>query len=494
MIVLSSHDLSRVGRQVRVPFVVKVLVADEVCELEVTKVFRQLPGKRLTALARFKGKTVVAKLFFHPKSWQRHHAKERNGIQEIRKQGFSAPDIVSEHQLQKSGSVILLEYLKTARSLAELLSIDSDVREQGTSSEESKTLRKLVIKLLCDCHNVGLWQRDMHLGNYLLKDGQLYLIDGADIQLREKAATKQERLINIADFVSQFPVRWDKELESMLTTYQEGYEKFSLVDIEQVRGLIQKIRLRRLAHIEKKAFKATSANQRIKNAHCYCVYDRKLKSEHAEGFIDNSDSPFEALPLLKDGDTTTVGETALSNFSTVVKRYNIVSFGKWVSHLFIPSRAHKCWKNANMLLLLGLKTLRPFMFYEERRFWIFRLRAYFLSEKLPSANLLEQLSDNVNPINREDLISEFEIFFNVMKDYQISHGDMKATNFIYYNRRVYILDLDAMKRHKFRWLAKRKAVSDIRRFEKNWRGGPYEELFAPLVEKLYLERQVSTND
>ncbi|MFK7863489.1 MAG: lipopolysaccharide kinase InaA family protein [Pseudohongiellaceae bacterium] len=491
---LSSKELAQLGREAKAPFKIGMATDEGVKNLVVTKILRLLPGKRLTAVAQYQGSTVVAKLFFHPQSWQRHRDKERQGIKVIKKHKLLAPEIVAEYQLEQVGAVILLEYLEAANSLAEHFLIENQDDTNDPSKANLDKVLSSAFELLCLCHNCGLWQRDMHLGNYLLCEERLYLIDGADIQLHSEAANKTERLESIAEFASQFPVYWDRKLETMLNSYGEHYRALSQDELATIRCLVNQIRRKRLAHIEKKVFKTTSANRKIQRIDCLYVHDRRLSVSQVEEFTQSPSSSFDKSPLLKNGDTTTVGQAVFANLSTVVKRYNVISFGKWLSHLPVPSRAQKCWKNAHMLLLLGLRTPRPLMFYEERKFWLFRYRAYFLNEKLPASNLLDQLNDENEFINKPELVTAFETFFQAMKDYQISHGDMKATNFVFYNSSLYILDLDGMKRHKFKWVARRKGMNDVRRFEKNWRDSPHEALFAPLIDKLYQERQVPRHD
>lgn len=494
MTTYTGHSLSLVGRQLTVPCNIKLLGDGETGSLEIVKVLRILPGKRLTAIANHDGKTVVAKLFFRPKSWQRHLDKELSGIQEIQTQGFNAPGILGQYQLSEEGSVILLEYLESAINLADYFSESRGKEDSDQNSHDLNQVLDLVFQLLCDCHSAGLWQRDMHLGNYMLYQQRLYLVDGADIELLPEAASKPLRLENIADFISLFPVNWDDRIDFMLAAYKKNYASLTAVDSETVLPLVRKLRLKRLAHIEKKAFRASSANRKVKNIRRYYVHDRHFDEHQIDKFVVDPSVYLGSNSLLKDGDTTTVGETELVDIPLVVKRYNITSFGKWLAHLWTPSRAHRCWKNAIMLSLLGVNTPRPYLFLEERWFWIVRLRAYFLSEKVHSENLLEQLQSDRSSINTSDLINAFEAFFGIMKNYQISHGDMKATNFIFLTGKLYVLDLDSMKRHRFKWWANRKHLSDIRRFEKNWRGSAYEETFAPLIEKLYSREQGIAND
>ena len=73
-----------------------------------------------------------------------------------------------------------------------------------------------------------------------------------------------------------------------------------------------------------------------------------------------------------------------------------------------------------------------------------------------------------------------------MIDYKISHGDMKATNFIFYEDKLLVLDLDAMKRHSNTKSFQRAIQKDLDRFMKNWRESPHEEEFRKIIYDLKL--------
>jgi tRNA A-37 threonylcarbamoyl transferase component Bud32 len=142
-----------------------------------------------------------------------------------------------------------------------------------------------------------------------------------------------------------------------------------------------------------------------------------------------------------------------------------------------------------MLGLLGIHTPRPYLFLEERLYWVFQRRSYFLTEKIQANNLLLQLEDTNEKVDEAKLITAFANFFEIMYSYQISHGDMKATNFIFQEDKLYVLDLDAMQRHRFKWWSSKRSMSDIKRFEKNWIGSRYEQVFAPMIKQYHEKRR-----
>ena len=72
-----------------------------------------------------------------------------------------------------------------------------------------------------------------------------------------------------------------------------------------------------------------------------------------------------------------------------------------------------------------------------------------------------------------------------MREYKISHGDMKATNFIYTSKLLYVLDLDSMRRHKMAVRFRNRFSKDLARFRKIWIGtrlaAPVEQLIEKMV-------------
>jgi tRNA A-37 threonylcarbamoyl transferase component Bud32 len=480
----ASKDLVELGRNVPTPCTVSLLDGEVEVDLEILDILRILPGKRLTAVASMNGEKVVAKLFFHPQAWKRKLKKELSGMQEFAQHQLATPKVLSQQSIKGSGAVILIEYLETGISLA-----DYFAKQRVATAVEGKKVWSLLFNALCSCHNTGLWQGDMHLGNYMLFQDQLYLVDGGDVHRLRKPLQKYRRLENIADFISQFPVSFDDQVEWMLESYQANYTEFSPADLAKIRPRVQSLRIQRLCDFERKMFRSTSANRKAKTSIYHLVHDRILQERDLAAFVKNPDSYVKQDQMLKDGHTTTVVQASIGGIAMVLKRYNIVGLLQAIKHLFDESRAHRCWRNASMLGLLGIHTPRPYLFLEERLYWVFQRRSYFLAEKIQANNVLLQLEDAEEKVDEAKLIIAFANFFEIMYAYHISHGDMKATNFIFKEDKLYVLDLDAMRRHRFKWWSHKRSMSDIKRFEKNWVGSRYEQVFAPMIKQYHENRR-----
>ena len=116
-------------------------------------------------------------------------------------------------------------------------------------------------------------------------------------------------------------------------------------------------------------------------------------------------------------------------------------------------------------------------------FWIFRRRAYFLCEYIEGSDLATAWSKQELETNEKETVALFRDLFRIFADYRISHGDMKATNFLVKEKILHVLDLDAMVRHRTDVKFKEKFNKDLQRFRKNWLG----TLLEPEVDELLSE-------
>src|SRR5690606_21414697 len=135
-------------------------------------ILRVLPRRRVVALARWHGRTVVAKLFFARGRWQQHLQRERHGITNMVEAGITTPALVDVGSCTDNGcGVLLMQYVENAESLGE--------RWQRVDREARAVLLQRAVALIAHCHARGLVQRDIHLDNFLLQGDTLFLLDAA---------------------------------------------------------------------------------------------------------------------------------------------------------------------------------------------------------------------------------------------------------------------------------------------------------------------------
>ena len=75
--------------------------------------------------------------------------------------------------------------------------------------------------MIGECHRAGIWQRDIHLQNFMLANEEVYLLDGGDIKAEDGGLSLDTALHNLAVFFAQFPVSRDSRVDEWLGYYRE---------------------------------------------------------------------------------------------------------------------------------------------------------------------------------------------------------------------------------------------------------------------------------
>lgn len=193
-----------------------------------------------------------------------------------------------------------------------------------------------------------------------------------------------------------------------------------------------------------------------------------------EEYLSTTDKAF------KHDRTTTVKPLKLASNSYVLKRYNARSAWHKIKRALRASRAQRCWCMSFHFQRAGLNVAEPVMVLEDR-FGPVTKHAYLVNALLNGQELLTLLpsmSAGEQIIVKEAVTEAFK----QLREHRISHGDMKASNLLWVDQKLFFIDLDAAQKHrsKLSWqLANKK---DRKRFLKNWQAHPeLLALFSTLV-------------
>jgi len=470
----TSAELISMGRHIPTPFSINISTEQGEAEMKISSLLRVVPGRRLVALSSWKNRTVIVKIFLSNGRWKQNMLKDIAGINQLRQARIPTPKLLLQTTTaDSSAGVMLIDYLHDGVSLATLF-------DNATDKTSKAKIAQMGVKAIGDCHRAGLYQDDVHLDNFMLSAGVTYVLDGGDIKDKLDVAKRRD---NLAAFLAQFPAAQDKSWREAIDAYGNGASELFEGDINEFPSRVVAARRKRLSTYERKLTRSTTANRCEQGRDFFYIYDRSLHSPDLERFIDEPDSFIDEQRLLKDGNSSTVALVKINERNFVLKRYNIKSFWHGISRAFRPSRAQNSWRSASVLQMLGVATAQPFLFLEERAFWFLRKRAYFLCEYIESSDLRTAWENQELEASEEHLVALFRDLFKTMAEYQISHGDMKATNFLIKQNKVYVLDLDAMTRTESREKFKDMFSKDMKRFQKNWEGTS----MAPHIETLLTE-------
>ncbi len=196
-------------------------------------------------------------------------------------------------------------------------------------------------------------------------------------------------------------------------------------------------------------------------AHCYTPQMQAVLA-NIENVIHN------AASVLKDDASSTVVVVNVDGRDLVIKRTNAKNWFYKLRRLFAMTRAQKNWKNAQKLLALGINTFEPIAILEER-FGPLRKRGYFI------CSYVSGISASVYFAANSKLQEKWELAANHICDVVallarnwISHRDLNLHNIILIDDKPWLIDLDAMRQHRWYLTAKRGEKRERERFLQEW--------------------------
>ncbi len=195
------------------------------------------------------------------------------------------------------------------------------------------------------------------------------------------------------------------------------------------------------------------------------VFSDQIPDEFKAQLLADVDGLMQAGTVLKDDGATTVVKIAVAENNYIVKRYNARSLGHAVKRSLRQSRAERCWQMSTEFQHVGLTVAEPIAMLE-RRFGPFCGNAYFVSACVDGVELLEWLPQQQEPVQQQ-VAAEIRQLFSTFLQHRLSHGDMKATNLLWSDQKIVLIDLDAACVHRFSVLARRGYLRDVRRFIRN---------------------------
>lgn len=457
--------LRQSGREPLLPL--RVVTADG--PLVIDQWLRVLPGQRLVGAGEISGKRVLAKLFIAPRARQ-HWQREQQGLVALAEAAIPTPGMEASGEFTDGGYFLCTHYLEGARTLQQEWDELADAVPPSPGDPRASVLLAQALDSIALLHRAGLIQTDLHMGNFLLHDGQVLVIDGDAIMSLSpgQPISAQQAEDNLAIFFAQLDAAWDAMLELLLIEYLRVNAERPL-NPDRLLGQIKRVRRKRLDAWLAKAVRDCTPFQVEKHWSRFTAVVR----QHAAALrplIAAPDQPFTAVPSLKDGGTSSVTLVEAGEQKLVVKRYNIKGFGHWLSRFWRPSRAWHSWLAGHRLQFLGIATPAPLAMVESR-FGPLRRRAWLVNAFCPGPNLLELFGAEGQRLPTEAEGAALLQVLAQLREARISHGDFKATNLLWHAGQVWLIDLDSLQAHDSESHWQQAWARDRARLMRNWPAG-----------------------
>ncbi len=450
-----AASLRAAGRAPDVPFSVE-LADGRVLEMQ--HLLRVLPGKRVVGEATLEGKTVLAKLFVGAGS-ERHWQRELNGIERLQAGSIPTPKLHAALALAGGGHALLTDFFADAVSLAGLWQRLGERPLADVDDSDVRTLLVPAVVMLARMHRAGLAQADLHPGNFLRLGEHLLVIDGDSVSADSQPLSAAAAAANLGMLLAQLPAAWDERCPALLAAYLAA-KGIPGVDKPMLRNEIDRVRRWRVQDYLAKCGRDCTLFQVERRATRFSSVVRAAAGR-LRAVLPDPDLAIESGERLKSGNTCTVAQTG----DLVIKRYNLKGIGHALSRLWRPSRAWHSWREGHRLRVLGIPTPAPLAVVEER-FGPLRRRAWLVNEFCPGISLAQHLSPDREPPPAE--AAAIVSLFSTLHRLRISHGDLKASNLLWHDGRVWLIDLDAVTAHRSDVAWRKAWRRDRGRLLRNW--------------------------
>jgi len=300
---VDSQYLRSAGRAVEVPFHIRINCDGRTHELLCMDVLRILPGKRLVCLGEWNSREVVVKFFLNPRSATRHCSREAKGVMALEAAGIKTPELLFRGRLSSDDSPVLgFQRIIHSQNLAEAW-------ETITDDAQRIALLSRAVAVIADQHEAGIRQEDLHPGNFLITEKDIYAIDGdaVDTHLIGEPLPRLKSLRNIALFFAQFQPKYDKLAPEV---FHEYAKKRAWQDGDELSArLIKEIRSKRNVRKKdylKKIYRESTAFVCRQSWRQHMVCDRNFYSKAIVDFLADPNFFVDSGRLLKEGNSSTV--------------------------------------------------------------------------------------------------------------------------------------------------------------------------------------------
>jgi len=466
---ISLQQLQNVTHEFAAPFRLQADGQVIYCQ----ELIRVVPGKRLVFLGtftndRYTDLPVIVKLFVHASRAKKHWLREYDGAKLLSDNSIPTPDAIAQG-ISDEGIYFLIFRFIEGQNLASFW--------QANKQSDREQKIKSMLSVLEQHHRLGLAHQDLHYANFLLgDDGIVYTLDGEEVKSSSVPLSKSLRLKNLALFLAQ---TFDLSKNTCVSLLQDYYQLASITasteDSEQFWRLIKGYHQQRIDQYLKKIIRECTEVIYEKNQSGYtlCRRDKQnnvKKNNELSKLLAQPELFFndERSEFLKQGNTCTVKLVWVNNEPYVIKRYNPKGIAYELTHKGKNSRARKSWINAHLLRFMGLLTPEPIALIEQQAA-LGKRCSYFISQYTEGQDSWDFFCDKNNSDADKQLAAE-ELLATLKRlcDYNISHGDLKGSNFLVSKNKVWLLDLDALTQHSSHWRFRKNWQRDKQRFLKNW--------------------------
>jgi tRNA A-37 threonylcarbamoyl transferase component Bud32 len=391
----------------------------------------------------FEGKAFYLK--FYPKGGYRDRFRrffrgspavwEFTRLQSLQKAAVPAPRavaVMSGFSISgQLGDAVILEAIEPSVPLDQIL-VEAELR--GEHLPNHLHLAQQVRSIIQQLGKAKLGHEDLHLGNFLLKDDKLYLLDAYAVR---SGGLRMRDLLLLAHSARRFATTAD---------LLRGWEELAPGELPPTGNSVSQTLWKRFQQstTRENRYFGKLADQGWAGFYCKRTKYAYRWSQTSRLEISRQDwlrewpillAKIEAdqLPVLKrsrSGDVLKAQVTLSGqNIDVIIKRPRRRYWYRYLNEIGRGSRAYRGWRKAWTLIARGLPTAWPVLMMEKRSAG-YIVDAVFVSERIPGATLAHADLDSLPASQRDMLFRRTGHLLRAIEKFGYSHFDAKASNWI----------------------------------------------------------------
>ncbi len=183
-------------------------------EIDCFKVLREIKDLRVTFDGEYQGKPAIIKCFKDIMGRFRC-IREKRGLEMLSKLGITAPAVIEIGRTSQGWHCLVIEKIENSCNLYTFLS--NACSEKDAEAELINTGR-----CLAKMHSKGILQNDMHLGNFLTQNSNIYVIDPGRMSFSQKPVSIEKGFLNLGILIMRLPDQVLKFKPEIMKVYCES--------------------------------------------------------------------------------------------------------------------------------------------------------------------------------------------------------------------------------------------------------------------------------
>lgn len=429
--VLSGISQDHVRQQTPVSFSVTIPgIGEVVC----SRVFRVIVGKRIVCLGQADAARMIVKLYLARHGAHRHWRRSERGCKAFVEKGVPAPGVLFSGYLPEHGVyALVLEYLEGGTRVDRALEAIHDTAGRGAVLDA-------LMAALAHHHARGILQQDLHLGNFMIREGGIYSLDGDQVRSGSRPVGRKGSFRNLARLLASLPAVFGPARDARITAYAaaRGWE-ISDRETRWIEKEARRVRYRKLGEYLGKVYRSKDPFVARLGRDGFSVHDRRHEDVSLSAIHQAAGQLSRAR---RAADAPGYSRVPVNGKDMLV--WSSTGLGPFLLRRLWP--AARVWKKALMLGRLGVETLQPVALVGRRK-GLLQWGCSVFFKPAPGISLKDLMaSGSLSPQGMEQLAENLADAFSLLGGMGIVMVRVDPGEFLVSGDRIVLLGLDAVQR------------------------------------------------